>query len=136
MRDAQGNLPNKPFTMFSGRLAYWAGVNTPESMLISDFSRERWQAISPLLHGVRRGDIIRDIVQHTPDPYKDSIALMYTKLQALKNSFSSARGAVLKGHNFDVDPGTGQPVGEGAAAPKEEEFGFQPSAKPAAAGKP
>lgn len=117
-----GKLPNKPFTMLGSTLKYYAGSDSPDAALISDLSRERWQAIAPLLHGIRRGDIVNDIVKHTPSPWKDSVSLMDTKLRQLKANFEEARQAILQSHGFEVDPSTGDPIGKsgksgGAPAP-------------------
>lgn len=107
---ADGKPSNQAFSTLWPMLKYKFGVGSPEASIISDLSRERWAAIAPLLHGVRRGDILRDIVQHTPNPTKDSPALMVTKLQRLKQSFEWGKQAILWGHGFRVDPQTGQPL--------------------------
>jgi len=108
LRDPKtGKLPNRRFSMFAPMFQYFTGKASPEAALISDFSRERWQAIAPLLHGIRRGDIIKDIVRHTPDPRFDSIENMYIKLQQLQKNYEQSRQAVLRGHHFDIDPSTG-----------------------------
>ena len=102
-----GKLSNKPFGSFYNRMKYKVGFDTPEAAIISDFSRERWAAIGGLVRGVRRGDILQDMIQHTPDPWKDSAAIMDTKLKALEANYSLARASVLKQHGLTYDPVTG-----------------------------
>jgi hypothetical protein len=102
--DSQGNLPNKPFGSTWQRLQYKFGKAPPDAEIISDFSRERYAAVTGLIKGMRRGDIIKDMIQHTPDPVKDSPRLMYLKLDALDANYSLARAVTLQEHGFDKDP--------------------------------
>lgn len=106
-KDANGQLSNKPLGTFWQALKYKTGFDTPESAMISDFSRERWSAIGGLVRGVRRGDILRDMIQHTPDPWKDSMKLMDIKLKALEANYSLARATALKEHGYTRDYITG-----------------------------
>lgn len=103
---------NKPFGTFWDSMKYKLGYDTPESGLISDFSRERWAAIGGLVKGVRRGDILKDMVQHTPDPWKDSSKLAYTKLSALEANYKLARAVTLQEHGYTIDPVSGSTVAD------------------------
>ncbi len=107
MKGSDGQLSNQPLGQFWDRIKYWAGKDTPQSAIISDFSRERWAAIGGLVHGVRRGDILRDMVTHTPDPWKDSVRIMNTKLEALSANYSLARATALLEHGYAYDPVSG-----------------------------
>lgn len=105
-RDANGKLSNKPMGTFWDSMKYKLGYATPNSAMVSDFSRERWSAIAGLVKGVRRGDILKSMVAHTPDPWKDSVELMNVKLDALKANYGLARATALKDHGFKYDPVT------------------------------
>lgn len=101
---------NKPFGSFWDAMKYKLGYNTPDSAMISDFSRERWAAVGGLVKGVRRGDILRDMVAHTPDPWKDSSALAFTKLNTLEANYKLGRAITLKEHGYTADPLTGNNI--------------------------
>lgn len=114
--EANGQLSNKPFGQTWDRLKYWVGMDTPQGALISDFSRERWAAIAGLVQGVRRGDILRDMVSHTPDPFKDSPALMNVKMEALDANWKLARAVIYQEHGFSKDPVTGSEIADDIAS--------------------
>jgi hypothetical protein len=105
--DANGELPNKPGATTWDRVKYKFGAAPPDAALISDFSREKWAAVAGLVKGMRRGDVLKDMTQHTPNPYIDSPKLMYIKLDALKANYSLARATALKDHGFEQDPRDG-----------------------------